>query len=419
MKHLDNIATDGTAVPYGIYTDPEVFRREQEAIFQGPTWNFVGLSSEIPAVHDFKRSFISTTPVVMTRLPDQTIAVWVNRCAHRGAIVCRAMRGNASDHSCVYHQWNYSADGALTGVPFRRGHKGNAGMPGSFEMGHNGLKRLRVEDYRGLVFATFDHDLPDVASWVGPTMTGYLDRVLKAPLVYLGCTRQVSTSNWKLYFENVKDPYHASLLHLFHTTFNIFRVGMAAHCTSDVADHRDGLNSIIFVSQNQDNDDASSYSSQAIRSYDEGFVLEDPSVLDLVDEFDVRATNHIQCVFPQLVLQQIHNSLVARQVIAHNENEFELVFHFFGFADDTPEMRALRIKQANLVGAAGYISMEDTEATELVRAGTQSSPERHSTVLMALDQRQESRSTITEQVIRDFWQGYRSLMVSPERDLSL
>jgi hypothetical protein len=30
------------------------------------------------------------------------------------------------------------------------------------------------------------------------------------PFVYLGCTRQYSKSNWKLYSENVRDPYHAS-----------------------------------------------------------------------------------------------------------------------------------------------------------------------------------------------------------------
>ena len=51
-------------------------------------------------------------------------------------------------------------------------------------------------------------------------------------------------------------------------------------------------------------------------------------------------------------------------------DHFELVFHFFGYEDDTPELRKLRIKQANLVGPAGYISMEDTEATELVQRGT-------------------------------------------------
>lgn len=43
------------------------------------------------------------------------------------------------------------------------------------------------------------------------------------------------------------------------------------------------------------------------------------------------------------------------------------MFHFFGYAYDSPELRALRIKQANLVGPAGYLSMEDTEATKLDR----------------------------------------------------
>ena len=33
-------------------------------------------------------------------------------------------------------------------------------------------------------------------------------------------------NNWKLYFENVKDTYHASILHLFLTTFRINRLTM-------------------------------------------------------------------------------------------------------------------------------------------------------------------------------------------------
>ena len=48
-------------------------------------------------------------------------------------------------------------------------------------------------------------------------------------------------------------------------------------------------------------------------------------------------------------------------------DEFELVFTFFGYTDDDEELRNIRIKQANLVGPAGYISMEDGHATELVQ----------------------------------------------------
>jgi len=40
----------------------------------------------------------------------------------------------------------------------------------------------------------------------------------------LGGYTQVLQSNWKLYFENVKDTYHASLLHLFFSTFRLNRL---------------------------------------------------------------------------------------------------------------------------------------------------------------------------------------------------
>ena len=40
----------------------------------------------------------------------------------------------------------------------------------------------------------------------------------------MGYTSQILPSNWKLYAENVKDPYHASLLHLFFTTFRLNRL---------------------------------------------------------------------------------------------------------------------------------------------------------------------------------------------------
>ncbi len=39
----------------------------------------------------------------------------------------------------------------------------------------------------------------------------------------LGYPRQLMPANWKLMFENIKDPYHASLLHVFLVTFGLFR----------------------------------------------------------------------------------------------------------------------------------------------------------------------------------------------------
>ena len=399
-------ASDGSRVPYKVFSSPEIYEREQERIYRGDTWNFLGLEDEIASPGDFKSTFVGDTPVVMTRTADGGLAAWVNRCAHRGAMVCRQLRGNAATHNCVYHQWSYDSAGNLLGVPFRRGQNGQVGMPPDFDPKQHGLRQLRVTSYKGLVFATFSNSVEALEDYIGPLMLGYIDRVARRPLIYLGCTRQYANSNWKLYLENVKDPYHASLLHLFHTTFNIFRVGMKARC---VADER-GLHSIILAIKEGQEAAGDAYKAQNIRSYDEGFTLQDTSILDLVPEYELTATNHIQPIFPQLVLQQIHNTLVARQVLPKGPDNFELIFHFFGYDDDTPEMRQLRIRQANLVGPAGYISMEDTEATELVQAGTVRDGEACSVIEMAKTAPDQDNTLITESLIRRFWKGYQKLM---------
>jgi anthranilate 1,2-dioxygenase large subunit len=398
---------DGSRVPYAVFTSQEIYDREQALIFRGPTWSFLGLEAEIPRPGDFKSTYLGDTPVVMTRDEDGALAAWVNRCAHRGAMVCRQARGAATTHSCVYHQWRYNSRGDLIGVPFLRGIGGQTGMPADFVRSAHGLRKLRVDSYAGLVFATFSDLAPALPDYIGPVMRPYVDRIFHKPIEYLGCTRQYSNSNWKLYLENVKDPYHASLLHLFHTTFNIYRVGMKAHCISDGAL---GLHSIILAIKGDQTETSAAYQAEKIRAYDSGFSLTDPSILALVPEFDVTSSNHIQPIFPQLVIQQIHNSLVARQLLPKGPDAFELVFHFFGYQDDDADLRRLRIMQANLVGPAGYISMEDTEATELVQRGVAADGEQTSLIEMARDAPGETDTLITEQLIRDFWSGYRTLM---------
>ena len=398
---------DGSRVPYAVFSDPAIYELEQARIFRGPTWSFLALEAEIKQPGDFKSTFIGDTPVVVTRTEEGGLAAWVNRCAHRGAMVCRQSRGNAASHACVYHQWRYDLEGNLVGVPFLRGIGGQAGMPPEFDRLANGLRKLRVASYAGLVFATFSDEVEPLADYIGPVMGGLIDRIFHKPVEYLGCTRQFSNSNWKLYLENVKDPYHASLLHLFHTTFNIYRVGMKAHC---VTDGGHGLHSLIMAIKQDQTETASAYKDQKIRTFDSGFTLEDEGILALIPEYDVLATNHIQPIFPQLVIQQIHNTLVARQLLPKGPDHFELIFHFFGYEDDDAEMRKLRIKQSNLVGPAGYISMEDTEATELVQRGVARDGDLTSVIDMAAGAPDQSDTLITESLIRSFWAGYRKLM---------
>src|SRR5258706_1126647 len=124
---------DGSRVRYKVFSSPEIYAREQERIYRGATWNFLGIEDEIPKPGDFKSTYIGDTPVVVTRTAEGVLAAWVNRCAHRGAMVCRELRGNATSHNCVYHQWSYDSAGNLLGVPFRRGQNGQVGMPPDFD----------------------------------------------------------------------------------------------------------------------------------------------------------------------------------------------------------------------------------------------------------------------------------------------
>ena len=110
-----------TRIPYHVFFDPTVYNQEQECIFRGRTWNYVGLEAEVLNPLDFKATFVGDTPIVVTRDREGVLHAFVNRCAHRGAIVCREPRGNRKSHQCVYHQWTYDPQGNLIGVPFRGG----------------------------------------------------------------------------------------------------------------------------------------------------------------------------------------------------------------------------------------------------------------------------------------------------------
>ena len=395
-------------VPYAVFTDPAIFEREQALIYHGPTWSFLALEDEIKSPGDFKSTFIGTTPVVVTRTRVGEIAAWINRCAHRGAMVCRLLRGNTRAHRCVYHQWTYDETGRLRGVPFQQGLGEAAGMPDDFDMEQHSLTGVRVENYRGLIFGTLNETSPSFSDYIGPEMLPWVDRIFCKPVEYLGCTRQYARSNWKLYYENVKDPYHASLLHLFHTTFNIYRSNMAGRT---IADSRNGLHALITSTPLADDETAKEYKKQSISTYQENVKLADPSLLEMRTEFDEQTSNNIHTLFPSTVIQQIHNTLAVRQVLPKSASEFELVFHFFGYADDDAELRKLRLRQANLAGPAGYISMEDTEATELVQRAIESCGADGSSYLgMGDETRDRQESLITEHMIRSFWSGYRDMM---------
>src|ERR1051325_11663739 len=106
-----------------------------------------------------------------------------------------------------------------------------------------------------------------------------------------------------------------------------------------------------------------------MRSEPAGYRLEAPELFDAVDEIGDGISLQILAVFPGFVLQQIMNSLAVRQVLPRGLNSTALVWTCFGYASDDETMARRRMRQANLIGPAGYISLEDGAATGLVQRG--------------------------------------------------
>ena len=81
------------------------------------------------------------------RKTEDEIGVLVNRCAHRGSMVCAEGRGNTERFVCPYHGWSYDRAGILQAVPFASGYE-KGKLPA-------GLKAVpRVTTYRGFIFAS-------------------------------------------------------------------------------------------------------------------------------------------------------------------------------------------------------------------------------------------------------------------------
>ena len=150
-----------------------------------------------------------------------------------------------------------------------------------------------------------------------------------------------------------------------------------------------------------------------VRSYDENFKLDDPSVLAGRAEFDDGITLVIMSLFPNLVIQQIANTLAVRQTVTDGPNGFELVWTHFGYADDDSEMRDIRIKQSNLIGPAGYVSMEDGEAVEIVQKAVRREHGEASYIAMGGGKAEDAAHLVTESAIIGFWENYKSVLGIP------
>jgi phenylpropionate dioxygenase-like ring-hydroxylating dioxygenase large terminal subunit len=207
-----------------LYTDLEIFRAELERIWYR-TWVFVGHVSEIPEPGDYVVKSIGPQPVVMTRDKQGEVHMVLNRCSHRGNLVCDAPRGNANAFRCPYHGWTFSNTGRLLGFPFQSGYGGREAkehLPG--------LARVpRIETHQGFVFGSFAEEGPTLREHLGAAAEAFDRLVRLSPegevALTAGWLKHKVKANWKMLLENETDGYHPQFVHA--SIFSVAKSGIA------------------------------------------------------------------------------------------------------------------------------------------------------------------------------------------------
>jgi salicylate 5-hydroxylase large subunit len=203
--------------------------------------------------------------------------------------------------------------------------------------------------------------------------------------------------------ENIKDPYHASVLHVFLITFGLFRLDQRSAVEMDETGRHAALVS-------RKGEQMINEATVALANFREKLKLDDPRLIDPVPEFAGGATVVMQTIFPNLVVQQQSNTLAMRQLVPRGPNAFDLNWTFFGFKGEEPDLRQRRIRQANLMGPAGLVSVDDSEVLALSQEGADVYPDTNCVLEMGGRSTADTDHMITEAGVRAFYKHYMQVM---------
>ena len=194
-----------------MFTEPELFDLEMELIFE-KNWIYACHESEIAHKHDFMTMRAGRQPLIITRDGEGRLNALINACQHRGTTLTRVGKGNQSTFTCPFHAWCYKSDGRLVKV------KAPGEYPEDFDKATRGLKKARIESYKGFVFVSLDVDGSDsLQDYLGDAKVFFDMMVAQSATgeleVLPGKSSYTYDGNWKLQNENGLDGYHVSTVH--------------------------------------------------------------------------------------------------------------------------------------------------------------------------------------------------------------
>jgi fatty-acyl-CoA synthase len=392
-----------------LYSEPGIFAEELQRIWYR-TWVCVGHVSEIAQPGDYVRKRIAAQDVIMTRSADGEVSLLLNRCAHRGNLVCEDERGNANSFRCPYHGWTYRNTGEMLGYPYHQGYGGKGKL-------NLGLGRVpRVDTYQGFVFGSFAADGPSLKEHLGAA-AGELDRLARLSPegeveLTAGWLKHRANANWKLLVENETDGYHPQFVH-----GSVFSV-TGSHIGALYSDKSSAVTRDLGGGHSE-NDLRPEFRTMAPMNW---FGTTEAKVPDYVakmralhgeqaEQILIEGAPHVM-IFPNLFIAEI--SVFMIQPVAVDQTVQHVTAVQFKGA---PEMNRRMLSQCvGSVGPAGMLLADDSEMYERNQRGlTARVPEwldiRRGVQRERVDENGFRIGAANDETgIRGFWSHYRSLM---------
>lgn len=192
------------SMPSVLYTSPEIFALEREALFL-KHWFFLCREDQLPKAGDYRAFDTPGGPILLVRGQDMKLRAFANYCRHRGSLLLQGEGNCGARIMCPYHAWSYFSDGRLYGCPDMADAEG-------FDRRENGLVPLHLDSWAGFVFANFAAEPKPLLDHLGDMP----QRMASHRLDQMRCVWKVRLDvgcNWKLILENAMETYHTGTVH--------------------------------------------------------------------------------------------------------------------------------------------------------------------------------------------------------------
>ena len=200
---MTQTVTHSLAAKY--YTDPEIFRIEQDGLL-ARTWQFAGHSSQLENVGDYFAFEMAGESLFCIKGRDEVIRTFYNVCQHRAHQLVSGT-GTTRVVVCPYHAWTYELTGGLRAGP-------NINAVEGFDKSKICLTEVRTELFLGFVFVNLDNDAKPMDDWFPNARNELTEWVPHfETLKPLEWVEVPENCNWKVSVENYSECYHCSLNH--------------------------------------------------------------------------------------------------------------------------------------------------------------------------------------------------------------